>query len=370
MIRLASRFLKAFASAFGLWHAFLFIERYVGWRRQVIVLVYHHVSTNEEFPQALSGLQGGTPVEVLSVQMRTLCRWYKPVSMDQLESMVQASEVPREDLFVVTFDDAYSSVGNRSGELLRSMGIHGHVFVATDYVGTGRRFWWVRWVDWLHRATPVDWEQAARISGLPTGILQAFRLHRIDTWQERRQASKAMLAHLDAWTETPRDVFLDQLEALSPAVGPSVLPVASWHELREWVRNGFTLGAHSHTHPRFSRLSEDEAIAEFSTSNSMLERETGVIPRTLAWPSGDFDEDACRLARQCGYSLAFSTRHGFFGGAIPDAMQFPRTSLGNRQGSELAARLALIKFQKYFAIRRRKIRKISEFGPGQEVEIQ
>jgi peptidoglycan/xylan/chitin deacetylase (PgdA/CDA1 family) len=352
------RLLKAVASTLGLWHGFLAVERHLGWRRHVIVLVYHHISTPEEHERGLSGLQAGTPDELFAEQMKHLGRWYRPTSMDELEAMVLNSVAPSEDLFVVTFDDAYASVGSRCTRLLASLRICGHVFVATGFVETGRRFWWVRWVDWLHQATPRVWDLAGNLESIPAEIAGVFRQFQIEPWENRRRASQAMLAILDAWQESPRELFLERLEALQLPTS-TVLPVANWEEIRGMIRSGFSLGAHSHTHPRFGGLPADVATQDLEKCNSILERETGILPRTFAWPSGDFSETSCRAARQAGYTVGFTTRNGSFNGKLPDAMQFPRTSLGHRRGRDLVARLAWIKFQKYLPFSRRA----SEKGP-------
>lgn len=64
------------------------------------------------------------------------------------------------------------------------------------------------------------------------------------------------------------------------------LPLLDWPRLRELVRHGFSLGAHTCTHPRLDRLTVRESLNEIVRSKSVIEDRAGVAVSSFAWPYG------------------------------------------------------------------------------------
>jgi peptidoglycan/xylan/chitin deacetylase (PgdA/CDA1 family) len=83
-----------------------------------------------------------------------------------------------------------------------------------------------------------------------------------------------------------------------------------WAELREIVRDGISLGAHSATHPRLTSLSKGCLQRELVASREKIEDRTGVSVTTFSYPYGESDESVRRhVAREyclaCGTGLRF-----------------------------------------------------------------
>jgi peptidoglycan/xylan/chitin deacetylase (PgdA/CDA1 family) len=67
-----------------------------------------------------------------------------------------------------------------------------------------------------------------------------------------------------------------------------------------------TIGAHSLSHPRLSRLPRDEARKEIAGSKAVLEELIGRQVTLFAFPYGDFDAETTRMCEEAGYAHAFS----------------------------------------------------------------
>jgi peptidoglycan/xylan/chitin deacetylase (PgdA/CDA1 family) len=94
---------------------------------------------------------------------------------------------------------------------------------------------------------------------------------------------------------------------------PSVIGrngMLTWEQVRELDRTGVTIASHTLTHPWLPDLSEDELRCELCVSKEMIEAETGHAVMAMAYPYGAFDERVKRVARQCGYTTAYSTAPG------------------------------------------------------------
>ena len=79
--------------------------------------------------------------------------------------------------------------------------------------------------------------------------------------------------------------------------GIPVLPLLDWHELGRLAEGPISLGAHTRTHPRLSKLTEAAVVDEVAGSRERLQSETGFTPRSFAYPYGDVDERAAALVK-------------------------------------------------------------------------
>ncbi|WP_454630051.1 polysaccharide deacetylase family protein [Bradyrhizobium cenepequi] len=68
-----------------------------------------------------------------------------------------------------------------------------------------------------------------------------------------------------------------------------------------------TVGAHSCTHPRLSRLAPNDAREEIEGSRAKLQSLTTQDVRLFAFPYGDHDASTVELCRMAGYEAVFST---------------------------------------------------------------
>lgn len=68
-----------------------------------------------------------------------------------------------------------------------------------------------------------------------------------------------------------------------------------------------SLGSHSCTHPRLSRLPSSEAREEIEGSRAKLQSLTIQDVRLFAFPYGDYDASTVELCRIAGYEVVFST---------------------------------------------------------------
>jgi peptidoglycan/xylan/chitin deacetylase (PgdA/CDA1 family) len=86
-------------------------------------------------------------------------------------------------------------------------------------------------------------------------------------------------------------------------------PMVSWSELGEMVAAGFSVGAHTLTHPDLTSLPVSKAETEIVSSKAILEDRLGVGVRSFAYPHGKYDRQTRELAVE-HYSCACSDRLG------------------------------------------------------------
>jgi peptidoglycan/xylan/chitin deacetylase (PgdA/CDA1 family) len=195
----------------------------------VLVLSYHAVS--ERWPAPLSV----TP-EALEEQLELLVgRGYRGATF---ESAVSAR--PAERTVVVTFDDAFASVGELAAPILRRLGLPGCVYVVTDHPGAPER--------------PMNWDG-------------------IDQWLDTRHEHEL------------RPLSWDRIGELAEA-GWEVGSHTRSHPRLSRLRD------------------DAELARELEGSRSAIEERLARPCRTLAYPYGDHDERVVEAARSAGYTAA------------------------------------------------------------------
>jgi peptidoglycan/xylan/chitin deacetylase (PgdA/CDA1 family) len=124
-----------------------------------------------------------------------------------------------------------------------------------------------------------------------------------------REAFPALQEHgmtATVFVTTGRRASRNPSDRLPPIEGQAMV---SWRELGEMVGAGFTVGAHTLTHPDLTRLGESEAEAEIVGAKAILEDRLGVSVRSFAYPRGRYDQQAREIAAR-HYSCACSDRLG------------------------------------------------------------
>jgi peptidoglycan/xylan/chitin deacetylase (PgdA/CDA1 family) len=87
------------------------------------------------------------------------------------------------------------------------------------------------------------------------------------------------------------------------------LPICSTAEIAELAAHPLvTIGAHTHSHPRLSRLSAAAVQHEISYGRARLEEWAGKPVLHFAYPKGDFNAETVEIVRAAGFASAVTVR--------------------------------------------------------------
>jgi len=109
------------------------------------------------------------------------------------------------------------------------------------------------------------------------------------------------------------------------------LPTADWPILRDAERVGMRCEAHSVSHPRLARVSDDQARDELVRGRALLEEGLGHPVRHLAYPFGSNSTRTRELAHEAGYLTACTTHEAL---ATPrdELLALPRVPILGTEG--------------------------------------
>lgn len=265
----------------------------IGRRRQrdgLIVLTYHSFGPAEEHPY-LTRL----PVEQLERQLGHLQRHYRIVSLEE-----GIARLARDDtgppMVVLTVDDGYSDNFTHLFPLVRRAGVPVTIFLATDYLDSGRLPWPTRVSALLHFATRTSLSEPVRLS--------------LTTPVERLAAGRILRQTLSRMSHAQREELLLALtDALQPRMHETLAPL-TWHQVRKMSAAGVGFGAHTHYHGWLNCIGADEVDEELRHSRQRIEDETRQPCRALAYPNGNWSEAVVAAASSAGYELALTQQPG------------------------------------------------------------
>lgn len=85
----------------------------------------------------------------------------------------------------------------------------------------------------------------------------------------------------------------------------------SWDMLREMAAAGQNIEVHSYDHLSFENQPRDWLATQLVTSQDLIEQNLGYRPRFVAYPGGDYDDNAIAAVHEFGFWMAVTTEYGW-----------------------------------------------------------
>jgi hypothetical protein len=161
----------------------------------------------------------------------------------------------------------------------------------------------------------IDFENTSRVYNLnePEQRKTFQRDTRNVFMKERKDEREALHASLYAacerWTSVPENGFADPALVSQAVSSP-------------WIQ----VGGHTKSHVNLASVSLNTARNEISAGKKMLEEWTNETSAWFAYPYGrtnHYDEEVCRVVRECGFEGAVTTTRGYVSKKA-DSFELPR----------------------------------------------
>lgn len=192
------------------------------------------------------------------------------------------SDVAAGGRVAITFDDGYEDNFRIALPLLERFSAPACVFVVTNLIGREDALWWDRVGLGL-----FAWWKDGKPRPLPAGLPErAYRLAKIETFEEARTLISEVLSDLNLASSEARESAAEQAAALVASLrAPRTM--LTWDEVRAMHRAGVTFGAHTRNHVPLDELDAGTAKEELFGSRADLEARIGPEPHaTAALPRG------------------------------------------------------------------------------------
>jgi peptidoglycan/xylan/chitin deacetylase (PgdA/CDA1 family) len=228
----------------------------------------------------------------------------------------------------LTFDDGYSCNAEVAAPMLERFRAAATFFVTVDAIEKSRAFWW----DELEEIVLGHDGPVLALDGEQISLGEKRSDDR--RWRPgspprtpRQRAYYELQRKLVTRKPTEIERTMSEFRSQASAARPAKRPMAPG-DVRRIASPIIDFGSHSLTHPWLTSLSPAEKAAEIVDSVEACAALTGSRPRTFAYPFGDFDDEARRLAEDAGYDCACSTENAAVGSTSAQ-FALPRVQVGN-----------------------------------------
>lgn len=227
------------------------------------------------------------------------------VSLDEMHRRLTSGDF-RCRFACITLDDGYRDTLRFAYPILKRYRIPFAVYVPTTFPDRLGELWWL-----VLEAVIARQE---RVGLVINNEDRRFDCRRAEDKRDLFDAIYSWLKRLP--TET---ALREAIRDLASRYGVDIGAICddecmTWPEIAELAADPLvTIGAHSVTHSRLSKISEEAARSEMRASAAVLEAALGQRPRHFSYPIGDASSAGPRefaLARELGFVTAVTTRAG------------------------------------------------------------
>lgn len=179
---------------------------------------------------------------------------------------------------LLTFDDGKKINAEESAPALEEMGIPAIFYLVTDHVSNGLPLWFDR-----RRAV-------VRSSGYEPDELKPKKLKKLSLERINKRLNRFCKKY-----------------SVEPDMTDPMIACMSWDDARNLVKKGFTIGAHTKTHPILPNESFTTAEDEICGSINAVKKNIGAACSTFAFPNGNYTDSLAEYAMTCGIKTVMTT---------------------------------------------------------------
>lgn len=268
---------------------------------RIIVLCYHRIIEQGGLisPQCISPT-------LFEEQVGYFKNNVQVISLVELEQYVTGKKQLISDAVVFTFDDGYEDNYTHAAPILEKHGVKGVFFVASDPILRGK----VYWIDELSVILQALYTQKIAVSVETEAhkVVQAF----IESPESKKKCmAKEVFYSVNSLPLSQRNSFMDNIRC-AVSERPNTPPLMSLEQLKNLVKRGHIIGAHTVTHPRLSLLNRNQVESEVVEGIMALRQHIKNIDY-FAYPFGKLEdlpkksEEAFTLFAKHGIKLAVTT---------------------------------------------------------------
>ena len=261
----------------------------------LLILTYHRVPA---VPDAL--LPDEPHAASFSALLDSICATFNVLPLSEALALRAAGRLPARTV-CITFDDGYANNAQVALPILLQHRVRATFYVATGYLNGGR-MWNDSVIEAVRRAP-----ERLDLQDLGLGV------HALSGITQRRAAIDKILSALKYRAFEERVAIAAQVaERAGLPAGDELM--MSDEQLRLLAAAGMEIGAHTVSHPILARIDPPAAAREIRDSKQTLERITGRVVSSFAYPNGrpgkDYAREHVEIVRAAGYSSAVSTAWG------------------------------------------------------------
>ncbi|HEY0055298.1 MAG TPA: polysaccharide deacetylase family protein [Pedobacter sp.] len=285
---------------------------------RVIVLMYHRIANRNSDPWQIA-----VSPENFEQHLQILKKSYQVISIPDLVRQLENKKIET-NCVCITFDDAYCDNYLYAKPLLEKYELPATFFVASDYIGQNKQFWWDELEKIILHSERLPFKLSTTIGGQPFEfnlekehlVLEDKEKHRTWIWEELPPTSRCEL-YLELWKalkplqEIDIDGALTEIRKWAlyrPNFNKEDVAMSNV-QLQEMCNNPlFTIGIHTLSHPALATQGEILQANEITGCKKFLEDLNRQTVHTIAYPYGSYNEVTLSVVAKEKLAAGFTTQ--------------------------------------------------------------
>lgn len=274
------------------------------------ILMYHRVvqDIHSSSEYIIPGIAVSS--KVFERQIEYISEKYKVITLHELTQLLRSGKpIPRRCI-IITFDDGWYDNYLCAYPILKNSHLPATIFLSTDYIDSNQIFWFLQ-LQFLIVEGRMSFEDVLKIAA----EVEAEGRGQDSERRARSESVATATADIFAYVKKHDQRQIQRiLERMTEGFGlnreklPQGRWVLSWSEVKAMILDSIEFGSHGCSHRMLTNLTADEVLLELASSKSMIEAQIGTTVHSLAYPNGNFDEGIAKIASECGYDCAVTTK--------------------------------------------------------------
>jgi peptidoglycan/xylan/chitin deacetylase (PgdA/CDA1 family) len=301
--------IKISVAGFLYYTGILHLVRFVRLRNKAVVLMYHRVLGQKEKNRTFSHPGIIVDKNTFDRQMAYLKKSFHVISEEDFLHHLK-NDIPfPPNSCLITFDDGWQDNYTNAYPILKKQCLPATIFLATDYIGTGRQFWQEKLAATLFSI--YQQEKTESIVFLKKhGLKNIFRLPADSAKMEIRRFIARLKKLKSPELSTLLTTFFN-IETENLRGEENIDVFLNWDHVDEMYRNGISFGSHSVHHHILTGITHEELEEEIRLSRETISAHIGFSPKIFCYPNGNYSDQIAEQVSDAGYLAALSTATGY-----------------------------------------------------------
>jgi len=240
------------------------------------LLPYHHTVSTEALPH-IKHLYDYKNEQQFTADLDFLLKHYTPITPAQLEKNVNENRPLPRNTFLLSFDDGFREVHEVIAPILEKKGVPAIFFINPAFIDNKVLFYRCKISLLIHKLKKQEGNATlqqlfAHTLGIKNSSLQSI----IAALKNINQTNAGILDDLAVMTNLSFENFLQQQK-----------PFLTSQQLQSLHTRGFSIGAHSMTHPYYSLLTLKEQVEQTLASCKYVNELIGTRECYFSFPHSD-----------------------------------------------------------------------------------
>ncbi len=286
-------------------------------RSSPVILMYHRFGEEKN----IHGLER----TIFEQQMLLIKQQFNVLALEQLTTRLINNQPVEPNTIVITVDDGYEDFYLYAFPILKKLELPVTLYATYDFI-EGKIWLWPDLIRYILCSTKYK-NFSLTLDSSEVRFKLNGKQNRNIVWNDIADYCLALsnIEKLDFIENIAQD-----LKVQVPDSPVEEYRALNWNQIQEMIKYNVKIEGHTFSHPKLTKLTEDELKREIIDSKEALENKLGVPVNSFAYPNGtrdDFNEIVKSMVKTAGYTNATVGYHD--GDLTGDLYELGRYAVGD-----------------------------------------